>query len=168
MQGNILLFIIFLTIGLVLIILSILFKMDSDKRLKKCINITKGKIIKYTIWSTDGVHFPIVEYVVNGISYTQRLKYGWIITKASLFNKIEARINNDVKDSNLVINRNAHIFTNTLEKDFPIGTELDVYYDPSNPKLSYVMRFVKNPSIIIFLLSGLLCIVLAIFGLFVV
>lgn len=87
--------------------------MDSDKRLKKCINITKGKIIKYTIWSTDGVHFPIVEYVVNGISYTQRLKYGWIITKASLFNKIEARINNDVKDSNLVINRNAHIFTNT-------------------------------------------------------
>ena len=167
MKVNILFFMIFIILGAVMIILSILFKISSYKRFKKCINTVKGKVIKYTLWNNNGVHFPIVEYVVNGISYAQRLKYGWIITKASSFNKIESKINSDANDTNLVISKNSHISTNALEKTFPIGTELDVYYDPNNPKLSYVMRFVNNPCIIVFFLVGIIFVILVIVALFV-
>ena len=72
---------------------------------------------------------------------------------------------NDVKEDNLVINSNAHISTNALKEHFPVGTELDVFYNPQNPNKSYVMRFVKSPAIKVLFYTGLLFIVLAFIGL---
>ena len=47
----------------------------------------------------------------------------------------------------------------------PVGTELDVFYNPQNPDKSYVMRFVKNPAVKVLFFIGLLFIVLAFIGL---
>ena len=78
---------------------------------------------------------------------------------------IKTKVENDVQEKNLIINSNIHISTNVLKEHFPIGTELDVFYNPQNPDKSYVMRFVKNPAIKVLFFIGLLFIVLAFIGL---
>ena len=112
--------------------------------IEQCSLKTKGKVIKYTLWNNNGVYFPIVEYIVNDIKYNQRLKYGWVINKSSSFNKMNTEVESDVLVKNLVIKGNTHISTNVLKEHFPIGTELDVFYNLENPAKSYVIRFVKN------------------------
>ena len=158
-------FAIFILIGLILLILSLIFKNKDKKMVEQCTLTTKGKVIKYTLWNNNGVHFPIVEYIVNDTKYNQRLKYGWIVNKSSSFNKIKTEVENDVKEGNLVINSNAHISTDALKEHFPVGTELDVFYNPQNPDKSYVMRFVKNPAVKVLFFIGLSFIVLAFIGL---
>lgn len=158
-------FVIFMLIGLIMLILSLIFKSNDKKMFEQCILTTKGKVIKYTLWNNNGVHFPIVEYIVNGTKYNQRLKYGWIVNKSSSFNKIKTKVENDVQEENLIINSNIHISTNVLKEHFPIGTELDVFYSPQNPNKSYVMRFIKNPAEKVLFCVGLLFIFLAFIGL---
>jgi hypothetical protein len=165
MKINLLFFAIFISVGLILLILSLIFKNKDKKMIKQCNQITKGKVIKYTLWNNNGVNFPIVEYIVDNIKYNQRLKYGWIVNKSSSFNSVKTEVGNDVKEDNLVINSNAHISTNALKEHFPVGTELDVFYNPQNPNKSYVMRFVKSPAIKVLFYTGLLFIVLAFIGL---
>ncbi len=158
-------FAIFILVGLILLILSLIFKNKDKKMVEQCTLTTKGKVIKYTLWNNNGVHFPIVEYIVDDTKYNQRLKYGWIANKSSSFNRIKTEVENDVKEENLVINSNVHISTNALKEHFPVGTVLDVFYNPQNPNKSYVMRFVKNPAVKVLLFIGLLFIVLAFIGL---
>lgn len=165
MQVNLLFFIIFVAVGLILMFLSLLFKSRDNKIIKQCNQKVKGKVIKYTLWNNSDVHFPIVEYIVDNNKYKQTLKYGWVITKESSFKKVNAEVENDVKSDNLVISKNSHITTNVLKEHFPIGTELDVYYNPQKPKKSYVMRFVKSPMVKVFFFTGMLFIILSFVGL---
>lgn len=165
MKVNLLFFIIFVSAGLILLILSLIFRSRDKKMFKQCYQTIKGKVIKYTLWNNNGVYFPIVEYIVNNVKYNQRLKYGWIINKSSSFNKVNSEVENDAENDNLIIRSNSHISTNALKEHFPVGTELDVYYNPQNPKKSYVMRFVKNPAITVFLITGLAFVVLSFAGL---
>ena len=151
--------------GLVLLILSLIFKSKDKKMIEQCSLKTKGKVIKYTLWNNNGVHFPIVEYIVNYIKYNQRLKYGWVINKSSSFNKMNTEIESDALGENLVINSNTHISTNVLKEHFPIGTELDVFYNLENPVKSYVIRYVKNLAVKVLFFIGLFFIILAFIGL---
>lgn len=162
---NMIFFAVFLLIGLILLILSLIFKNKDKRMFEKCTLSTKGKVIKYTLWSNNGIHFPIVEYVINDIKYNQSLKYGWIINKSSSFNGVKTEVENDILGENLVINSNTYISTNVLKEHFPVGTELDVFYNPENPAKSYVARFVKNPAIKVLFLLGLFFIALAFIGL---
>ena len=161
MKINLLFFAIFISVALILLILSLIFKNKDTKMVKQCNQTTKGKVIKYTLWNNNGAYFPIVEYIVNNVKYNQRLKYGWIINKSSSFNKVKSKVENDVKNDNLVIRSNTHISTNALKEHFPVGTELDVFYNPHNPNKSYVMRFVKSPAVKVLFFTGLLFIILA-------
>ena len=158
-------FAIFASMGLILLIVSLILKNKDKKMAEQCTMMTKGWVIKYTLWNNNGVHFPIVEYVVNDTKYNQRLKYGWVVKKSSSFNKIRTEVENDVKDGNLVIKSNAHISTNALKEHFPVGTELDVFYNPQNPGKSYVMRYVKNPAVKVLFIIGLAFVILAFIGL---
>ena len=158
-------FVIFMVMGLILLILSLIFRSKDKKMIKQCTLTTKGKVIKYTFWNNNGIHFPIVEYLVNETKYNQRLKYGLIINKSSSFNRIKTEVENDVKEQNLVINSNTYISTNALKEHFPIGTELDVFYNAQNPNKSYVMRFVENPAVKVLFFVGLLFIILSFIGL---
>ena len=164
MKINILFFIIFFAIGLILLLISLMFIYKDSATIKRCNEVVKGKVIKYTLWGNNGVYFPIVEYAVNNISYTQRLKYGWIVSKSSSLNNVKSEVNNNAEDTNLNISRNAHISTNPLKDKFPVGTELDVYYNPENPKESYVLRFVKSPMIRILLITAIMFIIIAFIG----
>ena len=165
MKTNILFFIIFFTEGIIFLILTFIFNNRDKNILKRANQITIGKVTNYTLLGNKGIYFPIVQYTVNDIIYNQRLKYSWIITKSSSFKNINPEIENNFLDTKLVISRNTHISRNVLQDKFPIGSELAVYYNPNNPKESYVLRFSKNPCIKIFLIIGILFTVLSFIGL---
>ena len=158
---NILLFLIFFINGLILLTLALFFKKRDKNILERSTQVVIGKVVKHTLLSNKSVYFPIIEYIVNGITYNQRLKYSWIITKSSPFKSINPDIENDILDTNLVINKNVYISRNVLIDKFPVGTELAVYYNPNYPKESYVLRFTKNPCVKIFFITSILFIALS-------
>ncbi|MCF0147377.1 MAG: DUF3592 domain-containing protein [Clostridium sp.] len=161
MKINILLFLIFFIDGLALSGLSLFLKNRDKNTLERSTEIVMGRVVKYSLLGKSGVYFPILEYIVNEVAYYQRLKYSWIITKSSSFKIITPDIENNYLDTKLVIIKNSHFSRNVLVDKFPIGTELPVYYNPSNPKESYVLRFSKNPVTNIFLAVGILFIILS-------
>ena len=70
-------------IGLVLIISGILMNMISKKHNKQCTKRVEGKVISYS-FPGESRMYPIVEYVVDGITYKTKKKYkGFKSIKAS-------------------------------------------------------------------------------------
>ena len=165
MKINILFFIIFFVEGIFFLVLALIFKNRDKNILERSTQVVIGKVVKYTLVGNKGIYYPVVEYIVNNIHYYQRLKYSFIITKSSSFKNINPEIENSFLDTKLVIRRNIHFSRNVLQDKFPIGTELAVYYNPSNPKESYVLRFTKNPCIKIFLITSILFTILSFIGL---
>lgn len=117
---------------------------------KRCVSKVKGIIKKYTLASRGGedseIHLPIVYYNVDGKEYkVVGPEYKSYITKSttSLINKneIEYKEDNQVLKINRISNSFMGIYKNPIEELYPINTEIDVYYDPQNPKLSYVLRY---------------------------
>ena len=107
MNINLLFFIIFFASGFILLLLALVLNYKDNRFSKNCSEAVKGNVIKYTLWSNNGVSFPIVDYLVNNVSYTQRLKYGYIITTSSSFKNVNSEINSNVEDANLRINKDA-------------------------------------------------------------
>lgn len=157
-----------LGVALLLFIIAFFIKMNEISMRKKCNAIVKGKVIKYTLLGNEGVYFPIVLYEVDGVLYRNRLKYGAVISKSSSLYDIESKIENNVLDNNIVVRKNSHISSNVLEKYFPIGKEVDVYYYPLNPKKSYVIRLAKSVIPKIYLILGFVLIVVGFLGSFVI
>lgn len=161
MTINLLGWIIMMSIGLVFLLMAVLFRNADQKMLKRCTRRTKGTVIRFTHWENNGVHFPVVKYLVNNTAYQQTLKYGAVVRRSSSLNPVNSTLESDVNENTLVIKTNSRISRNPLAASFPVGTEMDVYYDPQKPKRSYVMRFRKSPCFLIFLCVGLFFALLA-------
>ncbi|WP_219968132.1 DUF3592 domain-containing protein [Streptococcus gordonii] len=86
---------------------------------------------------------PIVEYIVDGKAYKRQLEYCWTVVKsAPWLNRKAVADTLDLLSENLVISRNSIVsYTNVLEEAFPKGSTMTVWYNPQNPKESYVERF---------------------------
>ena len=117
---------------------------------KNCTSRTKGVVKKYTFGTKggehSGVHLPIVTYNVNGKEYKvvgPEYKGYIVITKRNPINE-----NQDIyKEENhiLTINRSANSFAemrgHIMSHIYPVGTELDVFYNQKKPKQAYVLRY---------------------------
>ncbi len=117
---------------------------------KRCTSKSKGTIKKYTLASrggeNSGVHLPIVFYVVNGKEYKvvgPEYKAYKTMTKnnPTSKNEMEYKEENQVLTINRTINSFVGVYKNPIESLYPIDSDIDVYYDPKNPKLSYVLRY---------------------------
>lgn len=117
---------------------------------KRCSIKIKGIIKKYTLSSrggeNSGVHLPVVYYSVNGKEYKvvgPEYRTYKIITKTSPISKNNMEYKEDGQA--LVIDRTANsfvgIYKNPMESLYPVNSQIDVFYDPNNPKLSFVLRY---------------------------
>lgn len=142
---------IFLTIGF-LVLLFIAFKLYYKYLIQetKCKIKTKGIVKKYTLASRggegSGVHLPVVYYNVNDKEYKvigPEYK-GYKVINASGITS-ENTIKFQEKDQVLYINRTSNsivgVYKNPLAEMYPLNSEVDVFYDENNPKLSYVLRY---------------------------
>ena len=141
--------------GFVLLLLGIIFYFKGKSLEKNCISLANGRITRYTLWNSNGVRFPIVEYYVDGIKYKSRLKYKAIITTMkSGLNNIEVK--DDISNQTLRVKRSPIVYSvNIFEEKYPIGSEIPVYYNPKNPKKSYVLRYPGTVLPLVFNLTGL-------------
>lgn len=117
---------------------------------ERCTSKVKGTVKRYTICSLggedSGVHLPVVYYVVNGKEYKvigPEYKNYVTKTKSSPFEDNSMKYKEDNQTLEVIRTSNAflNVYVNPISKLYPINSEIDVYYDPNNPKLSYVLRY---------------------------
>ena len=119
---------------------------------KRCKARTKGIVKKYTLANRggehSGVHLPIIYYEVNGKEYKvtgpEYKSYRTVTTSSPLESNSEVEYKEDEKQRLIIkqkVNSFISIYKNPMEKIYPIGSEIDVYYDESNPRLAYVLRY---------------------------
>ena len=113
---------------------------------KRCTEKVKGTVKRYSFLNRNGIYLPIVSYSVGGKNYKvtgPEYKAYKIISKSTPFSENETGISE--KNQVLTINRASNYFVgfhrNPIEKLYPKNSEIEVYYDPENPKLSYVLRY---------------------------
>lgn len=139
---------------------------------KKCTDKTNGKIIKYSRIAYNKINLPVVEYIVNGVTYkTVGPKFKGTITKcfSASFAKSSSVETNLTTRENLpdvlkIHIKNSSYIENPLLSLYPIGSDVEVYYNPNKPRMSYVQRVVKPYWLLKILLF--LSIVLLIFSLY--
>ncbi len=115
---------------------------------KRCTKKTKGVVKKYAQTPGNGIYLPKVYYTVDGKEYKViGPRYRAYITKktSSLTGKnVTDGFFEDEKQRFVVswkVNSFVGFQENPMVKLYPIGSEIDVFYDPNNPKLSYVSRY---------------------------
>ena len=117
---------------------------------KRCTNRTTGIVKKYTLLShggdKSGIHLPVVFYNVNGKEYKvagpeYRYYKVRVISSPMAENSVEYHEENQVFTIDRTANSFVRVYGNPMAKLYPLDSEVDVYYDPEKPELSYVQRY---------------------------
>lgn len=113
---------------------------------KRCSSKVKGTVKKYTLASRgNGIFLPVVFYNVNGKEYKvvgPEYKLYKTTTKSSVSkNEMKFEEENQIFTIQRTVNSVGSIYRNPMKILYPLYTEIDVYYDPDNPKLAYVLRY---------------------------
>lgn len=141
-----------LTLGIIILLLIAFFLyykyliMD-----KKCNKKTNGIVKRYTFATRGGenssIFLPVVHYIVDNKEYKvvgPEYRGYKIINKTSPLSDNKVIECKEDEKGYLIIERTNNSFINfsknPIEDLYPIGTELDVYYSETNPKVSFVLR----------------------------
>ncbi|MEG0443199.1 MULTISPECIES: DUF3592 domain-containing protein [Carnobacterium] len=137
----------FLTLGIWLYL--------KERRIKKnSINHILGEVVNY---SYNQSRAPVVEYEVNGKNYKTALRYSVVITTSSTFKPIKSKVKGDILDTKLRIRNNSAASINmTMQEAFPLGSYMNVYYNPDKPKESFVERFAPSYIGLVFMFASII------------
>lgn len=138
---------------------------------------TTGTIVRYSAVRYNDVRLPVVEYTANGHTYTVvGPKFSATVTKSfsSPFHRVKSDITSnlttwenlpDVLKLNLRQNSIASLTESPLLELYPIGSQVDVFYNPRKPKMAYVQRFPRPQKVLytIVLLLGITFLAAALF-----
>lgn len=160
LNGAALMLTLFCGLAIILIVIGVLIKISTTKKLDRCTTKTIGEVVGFSSRG-NGVWLPVVQYEVNGKNYKGKLIYRAVYQKKSLAYK-DAEVTSDKFDQSLHIKRNSAFFTNPMQELFPIGSSLDVYYNKEKPKENFVQRRPKSLISVIFIGLGIGYIILGI------
>lgn len=154
----------------------------SRQKGRLCSEMTMGTVVRYSAVRYNGVRLPVVEYVVDGQSYTvagPKFKAGVTFTASvpvpGLRVKQTSNLNTREDLPDVLVrkqirssfgNGQAERNQTFLPQLYPVGSQAEVYYDPDKPKRSYVQRHVSPPvifSIWIPLIASIVCIGLSVY-----
>lgn len=145
---------------------------------KRCLEKITGIVIRYSNTRYNGIRLPVVQYIVDNKKYkVVGPKFRWIVVK-----KINNPLNNSKNEiiSNLTTKKSLpeilkiSLYNNQiinfkrlpLYELYPVNSEVEVYYNPSKPKESYVERNIKPSKLLNLILLG--GIILMIFSLYLI
>lgn len=166
MSDNLIALISLLLLAIILIATGIVYQIIATNKLNRCTTKTVGEVSGYNARG-NGVWWPIVEYEVNGAVYKSKLVYRAVAQVSGPTYK-GSQITSDKFAQTLRIKRNSFFSRNPMEELFPVGSVLDVYYNPDKPKESYVQRKPKTIMPHVFLGVGFLIAALAVLMYFVI
>ena len=116
----------------------------------RCTARTQGTVVRYTHLAYGGdscrIHLPVVRYTAGGAEYKvvgPEYKYYKTTSRRTLTgeNGMEYREDDQVFTINRTGNAFVRIYGNPIGELYPLHSQVDVWYDPENPKLSYVKRY---------------------------
>ncbi len=156
-------------IGVLLIISGVLIKVARIKKIHSCTHKTNGVVIKHR-FPGSGHLYPIVEYKVDGKSYQARKKYAGVkTTSTSLPIPAQTEVYEDEKGWLHIKTGAIARFREVAERIWPINSVMTVYYNPQNPKKSYVDRPIPGGfETFLFILMGIFLIMVGVLFFFLV
>ena len=113
----------------------------------RCTAKVKGIIKRYTFASRgNGFFLPVVHYWVNSREYkVTGPEYTLYKTVTVRNSSPEDETELDAESQVLTVRKTVHssfaAYRNPINILYPLSSEIDVYYDPDNPKLAYVLRY---------------------------
>lgn len=146
-------------IGILLIGAGMLMKAAARKKAKTCTAVTMGTVIDHRFMG-EGRMYPVLEYTVNGTQYRATKQFRGIKTKSLSGLPIRAQAAYEDPKGWLHVQTGPIARLDTLaEQLWPLGSQMTVYYNPSNPGKSYVERpIVGNFATLMFNIAGFLLI----------
>lgn len=148
--------------GIILIIIWYLAyhrKKDIDKF---CTAHATGKVIRYS--NNGKISLPLVQYQVDGKTYkVVGPKFrGYVNVSVPSFKQgIESEVTSNITTREnlpdvIKIHRKsgviASVYKSPLVQLYPVGSDAPVYYDPDNPKIAFVQRFIAPSKFFLFAL----------------
>lgn len=167
-----------LTFSLAMLIIWYFTYFKKRNKEKRCLEKTTGIVIRYSNTRYNGIRLPVVQYIVDNKKYkVVGPKFRWIVVK-----KINNPLNNSKNEiiSNLTTKKSLpeilkiSLYNNqiinfkrlSIYELYPVNSEVEVYYNPSKPKESYVERNIKPSKLLNLILLG--GIILMIFSLYLI
>ena len=151
-------------IGILFIGASMLMKAAARRKAKACTAMIMGTVIDHRFMG-EGRMYPVLEYTVDGTQYRAKKQFRGIKTKSMSGHPVrtQAVAHEDAKGW-------LHVWTGPIarlstlaEQLWPLGSQMTVHYNPSNPDISYVERpIVGNFATLMFNIAGFLLIVVGI------
>ncbi len=144
---------------------------------ERCTEKTTGKVVRYSYAEYNGIRLPVAAYEVDGVQYKvtgPHFKAGVNMYASIPFADVEtAQTSNLTSEENLpdvivtkqIRNSRASITRSPMYDLFPVGKEVDVYYNPKKPKEAYVIRYAAPYKFLSFwlpLICAVICTVLGI------
>ncbi len=144
-------------------------------REKRCHMRTTGRVIRYSAVRQGGVHIPLAEYAAEGRTYkVAGPKFRSIVTTSVVSPRQPVAVRYETnlttreelpKSLRIKEYRNsiASAAVSPLAQLYPVGSLVDVYYNPRRPKEAFVQRFegVSPVLIILFIVFGIIITALA-------
>lgn len=151
-------------IGLSIAIAGVFIKIIETKKNAECTMMTTGVVVKHR-FAGDGRFYPVVEFQVNGETYTTKKKFNGIISVRQ--KGLPISTNNDAWEDDKGY---LHVKTGAIanmrllaEQLWPLNSQVNVFYSPRNPKKNYVERPTSNRVLtLVFTLCGTGLIVVAV------
>lgn len=146
--------------GMVLLILAFALGWKYMVQEKRCTAKASGTVFRYAYGSKNGgVRLPVVRYTVDGREYKvtgPQYKAYVSVSKTSptAENTQEYSEDNQVFKVRNTNNSFVGIVKNPMSELYPLGSQIDVFYDPQKPKLAYVLRYCNLKYIFWVLFSG--------------
>lgn len=143
---------------------------------KQCCAHARGTVVRYSAMRYNGFSLPVVQYTVDGLDYEvvgPHFKASVVKSFTAPWNKVKTEQQSNIREGEplpdvLKVNRKYNSFASVSESPlmerYPIGADVDVYYDPRKPKRAYVERYAGFPQFFAFWLPLFFGIVLTVLG----
>ena len=140
-------------VGAILFIAGILIRVFTDRKNSRCTSKTIGRVIRHSFMG-DGRMTPVVEYEVGGAKYTCKKRFAGI-KKVHSTRLDEPKAWEDEKGYLHVRKGIMSNMRQLAQALWPVGSEMEVYYDPDDPGTSCVGVPVSNEFLCrVFLIAG--------------
>lgn len=141
----------------------------SDRKIKACTAHTMGLVTGWSHITSNDIQLPKVEYTVDGepFSIAGPRFAGATMSSLPLGKGSATNLTVDGPLPDVVhMTRGAEATFRVMAERYPAGKEVDVYYDPKNPKRAYVERCAKTPKALSLFMPLILGIMMAAVALF--
>lgn len=168
MDVNLILLIIFAGVAVAFMIAAVSCFGNKKRVIKKCSETTMGRVIKHKVnRRQEGTTIaPVVEFEVDGISYTACRRYRGVVSLKKTTGLLE-KGKVLPSETNFFVSENDwfhitakgyfHDLGKLAEEVWPIGSELPVVYNPKKPKQAYVEKVVVFSDIVAWTFFGVSC-----------